>query len=214
LPYIKFSLFEKIHIGSRSATGNANLLTGNDICMFIADSTIYFTSSLAENPFWATYICSMKLEDAIKSSRFVSEKQKAAINVLYTGYWLRSGYSTNLKKEDLTMEQFNVLRILKGKHPEQMCVKDIAGRTIEKSSNVPRILDRLVLKKLASRTPSKEDKRETLVSLTEKGISVLERANVLAWEVTNRIKALNEEEARTLNELLEKMRASVPEGEE
>lgn len=153
----------------------------------------------------------MKLEEAIKSSRFVSEKQKAAINVLYTGYWLRSGYSTNLKQEDLTLEQYNVLRILKGKHPEQMCVKDIAGRTIEKSSNVPRILDRLVIKKLAKRSPSKEDKRETLVSLTEKGLATLERANALTWQVTDGITALNEEEAKTLNDLLEKMRLKAGE---
>ncbi len=148
----------------------------------------------------------MKLEETIQSSKFVSEKQKAAINVLYTGYWLRSGYSTNLKKEDLTLEQYNVLRILKGKHPDQMCVKDIAGRTIEKSSNVPRILDRLVTKKLAKRTPSKEDKRETLVSLTERGLTILERANVLTWEITDGIKSLTEEESKQLNELLEKMR--------
>jgi len=148
----------------------------------------------------------MKLEDAIKSNKFVSEKQKAAINVLYTGYWLRSSYSTSLKQEDLTLEQYNVLRILKGKHPEQMCVKDIADRTVEKSSNVPRILDRLVTKKLAKRTPSKEDKRETLVSITEKGINTLEKANTLTWEVTSNITELTEEEAKTLNDLLEKMR--------
>ncbi len=150
----------------------------------------------------------MRLEDAIKSTRFVNEKQKAAINVLYTGYWLRSGYSTTLKNEDLTIEQYNVLRILKGKHPEQMCVKDIASRTIEKSSNVPRILDRLVTKKLARRSPSKEDKRETLVSLTEKGIATLERANELTWAVTSKITGLTEDEATTLSELLDKMRAA------
>lgn len=150
----------------------------------------------------------MRLEDAIKSTRFVNEKQKATINVLYTGYWLRSSYSTTLKNEDLTIEQYNVLRILKGKHPEQMCVKDIASRTIEKSSNVPRILDRLVTKKLARRSPSKEDKRETLVSLTEKGIATLERANELTWAVTSKITGLTEDEATTLSELLDKMRAA------
>jgi DNA-binding MarR family transcriptional regulator len=148
----------------------------------------------------------MKLEDVIKSNKFGSEKQKAAINVLYTGYWLRSGYSSSLKKEDLTLEQYNVLRILRGRHPEQMCVKDIAGRIIEKSSNVPRIIDRLVVKKLARRTTSKEDKRETLVSLTDKGISVLEKANLLTAEVTDGISHLTEDDAKTLNELLEKMR--------
>jgi DNA-binding MarR family transcriptional regulator len=152
------------------------------------------------------YLYDMKLEDVIKSNKFGSEKQKAAINVLYTGYWLRSGYSSSLKKEDLTLEQYNVLRILRGRHPEQMCVKDIAGRIIEKSSNVPRIIDRLVVKKLARRTTSKEDKRETLVSLTDKGISVLEKANLLTAEVTDGISHLTEDDAKTLNELLEKMR--------
>jgi DNA-binding MarR family transcriptional regulator len=152
----------------------------------------------------------MKLEEAIKSNKFVSEVQKAAINVLYTGYWLKSSYSSNLKKENLTLEQYNVLRILKGKHPEQMCVKDIASRIVEKNSNVPRIIDRLVAKNLAGRVPSKIDKRETLVSLTDKGMILLESANMLTWEVTNGIKALNEEEAKTLNDLLEKMRIKTP----
>jgi DNA-binding MarR family transcriptional regulator len=152
------------------------------------------------------YICRMRLEDAIKSSRFGGEKQKAAVNVLYTANWLRSNYSNALKKEDITMEQYNIMRILKGKHPEQMCVKDMASRMIEKSSNVPRIIDRLVIKKLAKRTPSKEDKRETLVSLTDRGMAVLERANLLINAVEDDIKVMSEDEAKLLNDLLEKMR--------
>ncbi len=148
----------------------------------------------------------MKLEDAIKSNRFGGEIQKSAVNVLYTAYWLRYNFSNALKEEDITLEQYNVMRILKGKFPEQMCVKDIGSRIIEKSSNVPRIIDRLVIKKLARRTPSKEDKRETLVSLTEKGIAVLDRSHVLISGVEAGIKNLTESEAKTLNELLEKMR--------
>ena len=104
------------------------------------------------------------------------------------------------------MEQYNVLRILKGQHPEQLCVKDIAARIIEKSSNVPRIVDRLVLKKLVKRAPSKADKRETLISLTEKGITVLESATVLIEQVNDSINAITDSESKQLNELLEKMR--------
>src|SRR5580704_10035543 len=148
----------------------------------------------------------MKLEEAIKSNRFKSAIAKVAINMLYTGYWLRNSYSTVLKQENITLEQYNIMRILKGKHPEQMCVKDIASRTVEKNSNVPRIIDRLVIKNLATRTPSKEDKRETLVSLTEKGLGLLERANELTMSVTNGIQGLTDDEAVTLHELLEKMR--------
>lgn len=154
------------------------------------------------------YLYSMKLEDAIRSNRFVDEKHKATINVLYTSYWLKNSFSSAIKTEDITMEQYNVLRILKGKHPEQMCVKDIGSRMIEKSSNVPRIIDRLVNKKLAKRTPSKIDKRETLVSLTDKGITVLQKASELIMQLTNDITGMDEQDARTLNDLLEKMRAN------
>ena len=153
-----------------------------------------------------TYICIMKLEEAIKSSRFASEKAKATINVMYTAYWLRHSFSMAIKCEDITIEQYNVLRILKGKHPEQMCVRDISTRIIEKSSNVPRIIDRLVTKELARRTTSKQDKRETLVSITEKGMDTLQRATDLIDRVTDDITLPDENEAKVLNELLDKMR--------
>lgn len=111
-----------------------------------------------------------------------------------------------IKADELTLEQYNVLRILKGKHPEQMCVKDIGSRIIEKSSNVPRIIDRLVIKKLAKRTPSTEDKRETLVSLTDKGMESLQRASLLMEEINMSMNGISESEALLLNELLEKLR--------
>jgi DNA-binding MarR family transcriptional regulator len=149
----------------------------------------------------------MKLEEAIKSTRFKSEISKVTINVLYTGYWLRNSYSTILKEAGITLEQYNVMRILKGKHPQPMCVKDIATRTLEKNSNVPRIVDRLVMKELAIRTPSKEDKRETLVSLTHKGLDLLDKANELTMSVTNGISGLTDDDAAMLNNLLEKMRS-------
>ena len=149
----------------------------------------------------------MKLEEAIRSNKFNDEKHKATLNVLYTAYWLRNNFSAAIKNEDLTVEQYNVLRILKGKHPEHMCVKDIGSRIIEKSSNVPRIVDRLVIKKLVKRAPSKIDKRETLISLTDKGIEVLGRANAVVDRITNEMTSLNEQEALMLNNLLEKLRA-------
>jgi DNA-binding MarR family transcriptional regulator len=148
----------------------------------------------------------MKLEEALKSTRFHDEAHKAGLNILYTAYWLKSHISTALKETGITSEQFNVLRILKGKHPEQMCVKDIASRMLEKNSNVPRIADRLVIKKLVKRANSKEDKRETIMSLTEKGLQVLEAANKTVEEVNTRVMGLNNDEAKKLNELIEKMR--------
>jgi DNA-binding MarR family transcriptional regulator len=148
----------------------------------------------------------MKLEEAIKSNKFANEKHKATLNVMYTAYWLRDNFSKILKAEDLTIEQYNVMRILKGMHPEPMCVKDIGSRIIEKSSNVPRIIDRLVFKKLAKRTPSKLDKRETLVSLTDRGIAILLTANEQMDKYTHELTGISETESAALNELLEKLR--------
>lgn len=153
-----------------------------------------------------TYICVLKLEDAIQSTKFASQKQKASLNILYTAWWIKTEASRELKNFGLTHEQFNVLRILKGKHPEQMCVKDIGCRMIEKNSNVPRIVDRLELKKWVKRSTSPLDKRETVTTLTQAGLNILALAN----EKVNKLFAdkleLNEAEAESLNLLLEKMR--------
>ncbi len=156
-----------------------------------------------------TYICIMKLEDALKTSRFRDARHKATLNVLYTSYWLKSVVSKYMKELSLTSEQFNVMRILKGKHPEAMCVKDIASRMIEKNSNVPRILDKLVDKELVIRNNNAADKRETLIMLTETGLKKLENSNLIIDSIDNEMIGVTEQEAQILNELLEKFRNSI-----
>ncbi len=148
----------------------------------------------------------MKLEEAIGSNRFTNARHKALINLLYTSYWFKTHASASLKQNDLTMEQFNVLRILKGQHPEPVCIRDIGSRMIEKNSNVPRIVDRLLLKKLVKRTISEVDKRETLISLTETGLMQLEEATTAVNSMQNNIFGLEDAEAELLSELMEKMR--------
>lgn len=148
----------------------------------------------------------MKLEDVLKTTRFNDEVHKATLNILYTSYWMRDNMSGVMKDIGITSEQFNILRILKGKHPEAMCVKDIGSRMIEKSSNVPRILDRLVAKELVMRTTSKEDKRETIISLTDTGIKTLQAANEGLATINKQTIGINNEEATMLNQLLEKLR--------
>jgi DNA-binding MarR family transcriptional regulator len=148
----------------------------------------------------------VKLEDAIKSNKFKSETQKAGLNVLYTAWWLKTISTKEMKTFDITHEQYNVLRILKGKHPDKMCVKDIASRMIEKSSNVPRIVDRLEIKKLIERMQGEIDGRQTVITLTEKGINLLAKATEklnLIWE--NSV-SMTDADALVLNNLLEQMR--------
>lgn len=150
----------------------------------------------------------MKLEEALKTANFRNERHKVLLNIIYTAYWLKSTNSTLLKNIGLTVEQFNVMRILKGKHPQPVCIRDIASRMIEKNSNVPRIIDRLVTKGIVVRQTSETDKRETLVSLTEDGMRQLLEANKLTDPVSDSLIGITTEEAVLLNELLEKLRGS------
>lgn len=153
-----------------------------------------------------TYICVVKLEEAIQSVKFKNQTQKAGLNILYTAWWLKTVMSRELKQFGLTHEQYNVLRILKGKSPDEMCVKDIAGRMIEKSSNVPRILDRLVLKKLVKRATDVNDKRHTVMTLTPAGFNILEQSTKRVDEIFARLIELDDASATKLNDLLEKVR--------
>lgn len=154
------------------------------------------------------YLCVVKLEEAIQSNKFKSNVQKAALNIMYTAWWIKSMSSKALKDFDLTHEQYNVLRILKGKHPEKMCVKDIACRMIEKSSNVPRIIDRLVDKEWVIRSQGEEDARQTVIALTQTGIAVLTNATVKLEASHANAVNLSEDQAVVLNDLLEQLRTN------
>jgi DNA-binding MarR family transcriptional regulator len=150
----------------------------------------------------------VKLEQAIQSTKFKSDVHKAVLNILYTAWWLKTVMSKELKEFGLTHEQYNVLRILKGKYPEQMCVRDVACRMIEKNSNVPRIIDRLELKKLVKRSTSAQDKRETVITLTQSGITILDATTVAVTRVMDGMVSVSNNDAATLNQLLEKLRSN------
>jgi DNA-binding MarR family transcriptional regulator len=152
------------------------------------------------------YICGMRLEDAIKTVNFKSELHKASLNILYTAWVIKTISNNVLKKYGLTHEQYNVLRILKGKHPEQLCVKEIGSRMIERNSNVPRIIDRLECKKLVKRHMSPTDRRETIISISEIGLLVLAETTKLLETELNQSLFLEKAEACQLNFLLEKIR--------
>jgi DNA-binding MarR family transcriptional regulator len=150
----------------------------------------------------------MRLEEAIKSNKFRNEVHKAGLNILYTAWWLKTMMSKELKEYGLTHEQYNVLRILKGKHPEQICVKEIACRMIEKSSNVPRIIDRLETKKLVKRASSDSDKRETVIVLTPAGINILQHSTDRINTLMDKRMIIDQQKAKELNSLLEEIRKS------
>lgn len=151
----------------------------------------------------------MKLEEAIKSNKFRNNAHKAALNILYTAWWLKTVMSRELKAYGLTHEQYNVLRILKGKHPEQICVREIACRMIEKNSNVPRIIDRLETKKLVKRVTSDTDKRETKIVLTQAGINILQHSTDRINKIMDDSIMIGEKKAALLNQVLEELRSNL-----
>ncbi|GMV77236.1 MAG: MarR family transcriptional regulator [Chitinophagaceae bacterium] len=148
----------------------------------------------------------MKIEQVIQTNKFRNKVHKAGLNILYTAWWLKTATYKELKDFGLTHEQYNVLRILKGKYPQEMCVKDIGYRMIEKNSNVPRIIDRLVDKKLVKRNQGEQDGRQTVIQLTQAGLKILASSTIKINELYDNILSLNNKEAETLNNLLEKIR--------
>jgi DNA-binding MarR family transcriptional regulator len=148
----------------------------------------------------------MRFEDAIKSSKFQSENQKAQLNILYTASILKCFFNAYFKKYDLTTEQYNVMRIVRGQSPKSVKVKDISSRILSRNSNTTRIIDKLEVKKLLKRSEANKDKRAVNVTLTDEGIALLKRIDDGMLESSPHLKSLEETEAGVLTKLLDKMR--------
>ena len=146
----------------------------------------------------------MKIDDAIKS-KFDSELTKAAVNIKYTANFLMSMSNKFMSSYDLTMPQFNILRILRGAK-DVMAVNTIKERMVEKSPNTTRLMDKLIDKGLISRERCENDRRVVYVKITKKGLDLLSKLD-LALKKTDMVpKNLTEKEAATLSDLLDKLR--------
>lgn len=146
------------------------------------------------------------IESEVKQEKFQSEFQKAAVNILFTGSWLYNINAAFLKEFDVTPEQFNVLRILRGSHPNPMMLADITCRMIDKNSNATRLVEKLRIKGLVKREICKNNRRQVDISITEKGLVLLAKIDRSsdAWQAT--LKKLSKAEAQQLNFLLDKIR--------
>jgi len=153
-----------------------------------------------------TYICGMKLTDAIKQDRFKNEMQKAVVNILYTSSWLSYEQSAVFKEVDLTTKQFNILRILKGQYPKAATVNLLIDRMIDKSSNASRIVDKLVEKGYVERKTCPEDRRRVDVIISKTGMAAVDKATQKLDETETFKDALSDSEAKELNRLLDKLR--------
>lgn len=149
----------------------------------------------------------MKLEDEIKQKTFASEFQKLLLNVYFTSSWFATNSSRILKPYRLTLQQYNVLRILRGQHTKPASVGLIQERMLDKSSNASRLIDKLLLKKLVDRNVSSNDRRQMEIRITQKGLDMLAeldgKMNYGELLAENRI---TEAEAAMVSDILDRLR--------
>lgn len=149
----------------------------------------------------------MGLEQDIKQAKFNSEHQKALVNILYTSSWLNNRNSAFFKNYNISPEQFNVLRILRGSHPHPMRLADIASRMIEKNSNCTRLVEKLRQKELVNRKLCEANRRQVDISVTPKGLKLLGDIDKDHDQALSLQKIITKAEATELNRILDKLRS-------
>ncbi|MCB0643730.1 MAG: MarR family transcriptional regulator, partial [Phaeodactylibacter sp.] len=149
----------------------------------------------------------MKIEDEIKQRSFKSNYQKAQINIIFTAAWLNQEVSTLLRPYKLSWQQFNILRILRGMHPEPASVKLLTERMLDKMSNASLLVEKLKQKDMVDRTTCPEDRRRVEVCITDHGLEVLEKASAaIETEMTAHMSRISDQEAELLSNLLDQLR--------
>ncbi len=148
----------------------------------------------------------MELEKEILNRRFESDFNKVVVNIVYTYGWVNNWLKAELDKYNLTLQQYNVLRILRGQIPNPVTVNLIKERMLDKMSDASRIVDRLVAKQLVERKVCARDRRAVDITISQEGLNILEkiRMDEIVKDILS--KNLTEQEAGLLSELLDKLR--------
>ncbi|MAO09798.1 MAG: MarR family transcriptional regulator [Flavobacteriaceae bacterium] len=148
----------------------------------------------------------MRIEDVIKTNQQMEITTKTVINIAYTSRVIEMATSV-FKDFNLTHQQYNVLRILRGQKGKPANLSTLQERMIDRNSNTTRLVDKLVQKKLVSRKVCPENRRKIEILITEKGLTVLQDLDPIITKANeNAVKNLNTEELETLNNLLDKLR--------
>ena len=147
----------------------------------------------------------MGIEKDIQQTNFRNEYQKLGINIMYTANWLNEKITGILSQEDITQQQYNILRILRGAD-KPLSTLQIRARMLDKMSDTSRIVDRLVAKELVEKNTCPTDKRLVDVVLSKKGFVILEKLDQLNHHLDALMKGISEKEAITMNQLLDQLR--------
>lgn len=148
----------------------------------------------------------MAIEDDIRQEKFENEHHKMAVNILFTGSWLHNLNALRFKPFDITPEQYNVLRILRGSHPKPLMLAEITARMLDKSSNATRLVEKLRQKGLVKREICETNRRQVDIIITDKGMSLLTKIDKTTDDWMRTMKNLTRQDAQELNRLLDKLR--------
>ena len=148
----------------------------------------------------------MKIEEEIKQKKFKDDYQKLVVNLLYTSNWMNAQFELLFKNSGITLQQYNVLRILRGQYPKPSSIKLIKERMLDRMSDASRIVDKLVLIKLVIRNQCPNDRRSVDVVISEDALNLLQTMDVLDEKAKEILKSLSKTEIIVLNDLLDKLR--------
>ncbi len=149
----------------------------------------------------------MRLEDEIQQFKFRNQRQKVLINLIYTYNAISSKMQEFLKTESLTMQQYNILRILRGQHPNPSTNSLVKERMLDRNSDVTRIIDRMIRDGLVSRVNCESDRRRVDITITDLGLGKLGRLDAMSGQMDSIASGLSEEESAILNDMLDNLRS-------
>ena len=128
------------------------------------------------------------------------------LNIIYTHNWLNDLQEELFKAQDLTPQQYNVLRILRGKHPNSISAGEIKEVMLDKNPDLTRLCDRLVKKELIERETNEFNRRQVLIRITKKGLELLKEMDPTVKGMAKKNIHLSDKEAELLSDLLDKLR--------
>ena len=147
----------------------------------------------------------MGIEQDIQQANFRNEFQKMGINLLFTANWLNEQIGKILSEEGVTQQQYNILRILRGSATPLSTLK-IRERMLDKMSDTSRIVDRLIAKELVLKNTCEKDKRLVDITLSPKGLDLVNQLDQYNERIDALLKGINESEAQMMNQILDKIR--------
>ena len=148
----------------------------------------------------------MKLEEEIAQQKFAGEQQKAMINLLFTYHWAVSKMKSDFKPYDITMQQFNILRILRGQMPNPCTVNILKERMLDKMSNASRLVDKLLEKKLVLRRECPKDRRAVDILILPAGLDLVSQVDQVQQDWGKHFDALGVKKLEEMNQLLDEFR--------